>query len=230
MAKCPKCGADNPDYAFFCGKCSADLRDSSGNIIQAPDTSAETTAQSQTTGGQTEKGWGTPVAPKSAPPQLIFCVWCGRQVNATTLFCPYCRKNPRGPWEGGSRPDLSDYYTSISYDMSYGDKASGTLVLGGVMAILAGALALGQGLLYLTLTSAVSYVPGTGPICLCGGLDALFGVGSLFGGYLAIKRSSFALALAGAIVGMLGIGFLIGGLFGLIALICVAISRHEFTD
>jgi hypothetical protein len=24
--KCPKCGAENPDYAFFCGKCAADLK------------------------------------------------------------------------------------------------------------------------------------------------------------------------------------------------------------
>ncbi len=24
--KCPKCGADNPDYAFFCGRCAADLK------------------------------------------------------------------------------------------------------------------------------------------------------------------------------------------------------------
>jgi hypothetical protein len=24
--KCPKCGAENSDYAFFCGKCAADLK------------------------------------------------------------------------------------------------------------------------------------------------------------------------------------------------------------
>ncbi len=24
--KCPKCGAENPDYAFFCGKCATDLK------------------------------------------------------------------------------------------------------------------------------------------------------------------------------------------------------------
>ena len=24
--KCPKCGAENPDHAFFCGKCAADLK------------------------------------------------------------------------------------------------------------------------------------------------------------------------------------------------------------
>ena len=25
--KCSKCGAENPDYAFFCGRCAADLKD-----------------------------------------------------------------------------------------------------------------------------------------------------------------------------------------------------------
>lgn len=27
--KCSRCGAENPDYAFFCGKCAADLKDPS---------------------------------------------------------------------------------------------------------------------------------------------------------------------------------------------------------
>jgi len=227
MAKCPKCGADNPDYAFFCGKCSSDLRDASGKIIQTSDLQPE--PQKEPAGEKAQPGGPIPIQPRTTPPQLIFCTWCGRQVNATTLYCPYCGKNPRGPWEGGSRPD----YTSDSgesYEVSRGGNASGVLVLGGVMAILAGVLALGQGIIYATAASAVSYLPGSGSICFCGGLDALFGLGSIAGGIMAIRRSSFALALAGAIVGMLGLGLLIGGLFGLIALICIAVSRQEFND
>lgn len=36
MAKCPNCGSDNPDYAFYCGRCSAELKDSSGKPYVMP--------------------------------------------------------------------------------------------------------------------------------------------------------------------------------------------------
>ena len=223
MAKCPRCGADNPDYSFYCGKCSADLRDSSGRIIVAS-TQEVPAEETKVVKEQTAEIKPVPVVVR--PPKLVNCAYCGRQVNANTLHCPFCGKNPRGPWEGGSYE--SDY--STDQPVEGGGRGSGTLVLGGIMAILAGALALGQGLLYMTASSLVSYVPGSGSLCFCGGLDAAFGLGSLIGGILAIRRTNFGLALAGAIVGMLGFGIVIGSLFGLIALICIAISRQEFED
>lgn len=224
MARCPRCGADNPDYSFYCGNCSADLRDSSGKIIE-PTAKSAPAEEPKIVNEQTAEIKPVPVTVK--PPQLVRCTWCGRQVNMTTLYCPYCGKNPRGPWEGGSRE--SDYMVDQA-EISSGRSASGTLVIGGIMAILAGVLALGQGLLYMTASSMVGYLPGSGSLCFCGGLDALFGLGSLAGGIMAIRRSSFALALVGAIVGMLGFGLVIGALFGLIAIICIAISRQEFND
>lgn len=36
MPKCPNCGSDNPDYAFFCNKCSAELKDSAGKPFVTP--------------------------------------------------------------------------------------------------------------------------------------------------------------------------------------------------
>jgi hypothetical protein len=98
------------------------------------------------------------------------------------------------------------------------------------LAILAGVLALGQGVLYVSVDAAVSaYIPtGTGMLCLCGGLDIVFGLASLAGGIMALKRTSFGLALLGAILGMLGFGFLIGALLGLIAVILIAVSRQDF--
>ncbi|OGS43978.1 MAG: hypothetical protein A3K76_00625 [Euryarchaeota archaeon RBG_13_57_23] len=36
MAKCPNCGSDNPDYSFYCGRCSAELKDSSGKPYVEP--------------------------------------------------------------------------------------------------------------------------------------------------------------------------------------------------
>ena len=227
MATCPKCGADNPDYLFYCGKCSAELRDSAGRIIQA---SGEKTEAASAKTAEAQTGEKASVSTTLPSPLMAHCAWCGKQVNSTTLYCPFCGKNPRGPWEGGSRE--SDHYDGQTEEGTelHSSHASGTLVLGGVMAILAGVLALGQGLLLLVASSSVSYIPGSGSVCFCGGLDALFGIGALVGGISAIQRKSFAIALVGAIVGMLGLGLLIGALFGLIAIICIAISRQEFTD
>lgn len=94
------------------------------------------------------------------------------------------------------------------------------------MAILAGVLAIGQGLLYLAGASLITL--GSGFLCVCGGLDFLFGAASVMAGLYAIKRENFAAAIIGAILGMLGIGFLIGFVFGLLAVIFIAISQKEF--
>jgi hypothetical protein len=110
------------------------------------------------------------------------------------------------------------------------EKASTGLVIGGVLALLAGILALGQGLLYMVIGEAVSTYAPTGFLCLCGGIDVLFGILSIGAGIGALQRKHFALTLLGAICGMLGLGLLIGFLFGLIALILIAITKEEFTS
>ncbi len=138
--------------------------------------------------------------------------------------CPHCHEDPSYVTPG-SIPSDSDYYKT-DYDYEPSKSASGAVIGGGILAILAGVLALGQGILYASVSAAV-YVP-TGAVCLCGGIDILFGLASLAGGIMALKRTSFTLALLGAILGMLGFGFLIGALFGLIAVILIAVSRNDF--
>jgi uncharacterized membrane protein len=39
--KCPNCGAENPDYAFYCGKCSATIREAEQET-RAAEPSSET--------------------------------------------------------------------------------------------------------------------------------------------------------------------------------------------
>jgi len=95
------------------------------------------------------------------------------------------------------------------------------------LAIIGGILALGQGLLYVIVGSSVT---GVAPpsLCFCGGLDIVFGAASIAGGAYAMQAKSFVLALVGAILGMLGLGLLVGFVFGLIATILIAVSRGEF--
>ncbi len=95
------------------------------------------------------------------------------------------------------------------------------------MAILAGLFAIGQGLLYIAGATMID-VPGVGSLCFCGGVDFVFGIASTIGGALALKRSNFGIAMLGAVLGMLGVGFIIGFLFGLIAVILLATSHNDF--
>lgn len=59
-------------------------------------------------------------------------------------------------------------------------------------------------------------------------LMLVFGGLSIVLSMSAIKRSSYALALAGSVFGIMSIGFLFGAFFGLMALILLVISKREF--
>jgi predicted anti-sigma-YlaC factor YlaD len=56
----------------------------------------------------------------------------------------------------------------------------------------------------------------------------VFGALSIGLSMTALKRSNYAGAVAGAVFGILSIGFLFGAFFGLMALILLAISKREF--
>ena len=56
----------------------------------------------------------------------------------------------------------------------------------------------------------------------------LFGVLAIALSMTAMKRNSYSGALAGAVFGILSIGFLFGAFFGLMALVLLALSRREF--
>ena len=61
-----------------------------------------------------------------------------------------------------------------------------------------------------------------------GGVFVVFGIIAILGGIFAIQRKHFAIALVGAIFGLIGIGFVIGSVLGLIGLILIAVGRKEF--
>lgn len=44
--KCPKCGSENPDYAFFCGKCAGDLKVEVKELAKSSPTPALPTIES----------------------------------------------------------------------------------------------------------------------------------------------------------------------------------------
>lgn len=218
MAKCPKCGRESPSYVIYCGGCGSEIPDELRRATREKEAadereSAETAAQ---------RPPSRPVT-QSRHPVIVSCPHCGADHEADLLTCPSCGRPARDPWA-----DQTTYYGDASLADSRG--ASGTLTAGGILAILAGVLALGQGLLYAVAGSIIPYEVGSGYICVCGGVDILFGLGSIAGGVFAMGRKNFGLSLVGAIVGMLGFGLVIGFLLGLVALVIIATSKSEFVN
>ena len=217
--RCAKCGKDNPGYTAFCGWCGSDLKETAGGAVRT---------QPEQRAADTPSAADTPVG-EYAQPEMRYCSKCGTRIQANSYTCPNCGDYP---WQAPTqRSTQTIWETDDSASESYttpihARPRSSTPVIGGIMSILAGVLALGQGLLYLAGSTLITFYGGT--LCLCGGLDSLFGVIAIVGGISALKREGFAIALVGAILGMLGFGFLIGFVFGLIALVLIAISRQEF--
>ncbi len=126
-----------------------------------------------------------------------------------------------------------------------GNDRTGLLTAGGILSIIAGVIGLSIGLLFAASESwwffgtifhpiyalASLYIgfagvwilaEQTAAWALVGSILALLGVIALMGGISAIKRDSFGLSIAGAICA------LTSGIFGILALIFIALGKSEF--
>jgi hypothetical protein len=150
------------------------------------------------------------------------CISCGRPIDFNANVCPYCGYDYRVPMMMGPPPV----------------RKTGTPVAGGVLVIIAGILALANGLFYLAFSTSsltgislppeISLEDVASIVRMCGVVEVIFGSVAILGGIFGIRRKHFGLAVLGSVLGMLGLGFTIGGLLGLVGLILVAISRKEF--
>jgi hypothetical protein len=102
------------------------------------------------------------------------------------------------------------------------------MLLGGGMTLLAGVLAIINGLGGLSSNNA-AFEYRFAPYDYCATLFLLFGIIGVAGGISAITRKSFALAVAGAIMGMMG-GGAYGFYLGLGALILFGLSNQDMTS
>jgi DNA-directed RNA polymerase subunit RPC12/RpoP len=203
--RCPYCGEPGQEYRFNCTKCGKELpRDSSGRPIPL----------------EAEKG-------------KKFCRMCGKELGPAVTRCPYCGTSLGDIWSPISQP-AEFYGEDESYDNSIELRHESSVpIFAGVCLLLAGLAALGQGIIYMIANSIAQSVYGYdigGSLCFCGGLDALFGLAAIFGAVMCFGRKSFVFALIGGILGMLGVGFLFGAVFGLVGLILVAVSKDEFEE
>lgn len=105
------------------------------------------------------------------------------------------------------------------------------MLLGGGMTLLAGILAIINGLTGLFTDSYLALGPDSSftRYTFCGILVVIFGIIAVAGGISGIKRKNFALAVAGSVMGMIG-GGLYGFCLGLGALIIFGLSNQDLTS
>ncbi|UCH89943.1 MAG: hypothetical protein JSV49_04670 [Thermoplasmata archaeon] len=103
-------------------------------------------------------------------------------------------------------------------------------LVAGIILIIGAFAAIGEGAVLLIFGAEMEAAYGFGELfLLCGIIELVFGLIALVGGAFAVQRKMWALALTGAIFGLISIGFLfIGSICGLIALIMIAISKDDF--
>ena len=115
-------------------------------------------------------------------------------------------------------------------------------VIAGTLTIVAGALALAMAMFLIMIEASdieeldssiwaeTDYTPADleGILETCGVISIVFGVIAIVGGVFALMRKHFAIAVTGAFFGLLGMGFIIGAVLGLVALVLIIMSRSEF--
>lgn len=155
-------------------------------------------------------------------PESRNCVGCGRAIPWDANVCPYCGH---------------DYRLQMGSPVP---QKSSKPVIGGVLIVVAGLLAFGMGLLYLSVDASdledygVTLPPEMTVedlqdfLVVCGGILIVFAAIAVVGGIFGLQRRHFGLALAGGVFGLLGIGFILGAVLALVGLILIAVSRSEF--
>lgn len=68
----------------------------------------------------------------------------------------------------------------------------------------------------------------TGVIWICGAIGIILSLFALLGGIMSLQRKNWAFALVGGILGLFTIGFIIGSVLSLVALILIAVSKKEY--
>ena len=203
--KCTNCGTINVGELMRCRMCGHPLHFSEAEVRKCPQCSS----------------MATPIGEER-------CVSCGWNFKTNQPVPPNEVREPADC----EHPAEAELHTVRSFSVD----------LAVIFMLLAG----GLGIIHALLTA----MPGSGPAILSN-YERIIPMGRFLDGVLqnhvavsmlmfvfgslciaqsmtALKRSNYSGAVAGAVFGILSIGFLFGAFFGLMALILLAISKREF--
>lgn len=96
----------------------------------------------------------------------------------------------------------------------------------GALLMIAGFMTLIQGFILMAYVPALEL--GSGYMTCCGVLEILFGLGAIAGGHMATKRENFTLVMVGCLLAIAGLGFIVGSILGLVALLMLLGHKDEF--
>lgn len=150
------------------------------------------------------------------------CVSCGRGIAWDANVCPYCGHDYRMRMMPAPRARSPRART------------------GGALILVAGILAIGNGIaemalstmspdsLGITLPEGITTSQFQELLAVVGIVAVVLGFISIMGGIFAFQKRRFAWAVAGGITGLFGIGFVIGAVLAVVGLILIALARDEF--
>ncbi len=214
VRKCRTCGATNPGHVIYCGTCGSDLPPA----VEVVD---EGTLADMKSGG--DSGPELPEIPDS-----WICKWCKVKVGPYVQVCPNCRRDMKtGKFVGR---DPMNVYENRGWETIEPRHESSSPTIGGILLLLAGVAAVGQGFVYLVAQSIASQIGDVGVnVGCCGIYDILLGIGALLGGIVALQRKSLVLVVLGSIAAMASLALLfVGPILGVIALVLFASAKDEF--
>ncbi len=173
--------------------------------------------------------------------RMSVCPKCGTSNPDNIVYCRKC--GSQMPFGGSNaNKDVLEQAPALSASEILKDvrpprehrEASPTLKVGAVSAMVAGVLAIVQGIISIAGIAAISSIVDFGDLAVYG---VLLGLGELVLGFLSFQGGVFALnaknysrALIGSVLGMVALGFVVGALLGLVAVILIALCRDEFPD
>jgi hypothetical protein len=202
MAECPMCGAVNPSYAVYCGRCGQEL----------PEEFKKRASQEPTASDARLPGppldFSGPVRRVSPPVRP----------SGERLDVPRAVLKPASSiWEGNE---------SRRRELDPNPWIGGTCaIVAGFLGIIQGIVAVAGGTLVIHYSIAFS-----GLQVLLGFVAIAFGFLAVLGGLDARLRKKYKQSLIRVILGMVAYGFGIGALLGLVAVILIALSQDEFDE
>ncbi len=243
--KCGKCGADNATNMVKCGNCGHPLSSEPQSHTTEHVKSEDITRQkvpliSEPQSHTTEHVKSEDITCQKCGHQnlsyLVYCGMCGSDLgtpnNLQKPDMKKCRSCGRPiPRSGGDICWECGHPTYSRSALSSNETGEPKLLLAGaVLLMIAGAMAIAEGVLLIAIERmiATTFHASAGVFVLYGALAILSGVVAIGGGFFAVKRERFVLTIIGSVCAILGLGFSIGLVLAILALVFIAVSKDEF--